>query len=151
MKTFLTIFFSALSFIASSQFFIKSSQLSSNCINSLESNGAELNTDFSGCSYDITDEVTQNVLEISEYKNGEVVSRITFNPSTGLVQSTENPNQKCLYFVDGRLKYRCVYGSNHTKISEIQFVVVKDKYIIDFNKTYDNQGKVIECVGKGCE
>ena len=68
MKTFLTIFFSALSFIASSQFFIKSSQLSSNCINSLESNGAELNTDFSGCSYDITDEVTQNVLEISEYK-----------------------------------------------------------------------------------
>ena len=151
MKTFLTIFFSALSFIASSQVFLKSSQISSKCINNLESNGAELTADFSGCAYDITDEVTQNVNVIYEYKNGEVVSSITFNPSTGLVQSTETPNQRCQYFVDGRLKYRCVYGANHTKISEIQFVIVKDKYIIDFNKTYDNQGKVIECVGKGCE
>jgi hypothetical protein len=155
MKIFLTIFFSALSFIASSQVFIKSSQISSNCISGIAAGSAAEdyggNINFSGCLYWTLDDESQNVYEIYEYKNGEVISRITFNPETGLVQSTETPNQTCQYFDDGRLAYRCVYGSNHIRISEIKFRIVKNKYIIEFNKTFDNQGKVIECVGKGCE
>ena len=152
MKIFLTIFFSALSFIASSQVFIKSSQISSNCISGIGvDEDYEGNINFSGFVYWTLDDESQSVYEISEIKNGEVISRITFNPETGLVQSTETPNQTCQYFADGRLEYRCVYGSNHIRISEIKFRIVKNKYIIEFNKTFDNQGKVIECVGKGCK
>ena len=154
MKIFFTIFFSALSFIASSQVFIKSSQISGSCINGNAnidySELMEGNISFSACIYWTLDDESQNVYEIYEYKNGEVISRITFNPETGLVQSTETPNQTCQYFDDGRLAYRCVYVARQ-KTSEIKFKIVKNKYIIDFNKTYDNQGKVIECVGKGCE
>ena len=150
MKTFLTIFFSALSFIASSQVFIKSSQMGSNCINGIGiMEDYEGNINFSGFVY-WTDDESQNVYEISEIKNGEVISRITFNPETGLVQSTETPNQTCQYFDDGRLAYRCVYVARQ-KTSEIKFKIVKNKYIIDFNKTYDNGGKLIDCIGKGCK
>lgn len=148
MKIFLTTFFSVLSFIASSQVFIKSSQISGNCINGNEM--IQDNIDFSGCVYLALDDESQNVYEIYEYKNGEIISRITFNPKTGLVQSTATPNQTCQYFDDGRLAYRCVYVARQ-KTSEIKFKIVKNKYIIDFNKTYDNGGKLIDCIGKGCE
>jgi hypothetical protein len=151
MKVFTTIFFSALGFIASSQVFIKASQLKNNCINSMESNGMENNPDFSGCIYDTFDELSQTVHQISEYKNAEVISQIVFNIKTGQVKSTYTPFQQCEYFEDGRLKSRVVRGENGSLLSSLEFKIEKDKYFINMNKTYDNQGKLIDCVGKGCE
>jgi hypothetical protein len=150
MKAISIILFSLISFVSQSQVFIKVSQLNSNCINLAESNEADISPDFSGCAYE-ADEVTQNVYDLSEFKNGELISRITFDLATGLVQSSYNSTQKCEYFADGRLKYRCTYGTNQSKTSEIQYKIEKEKYFVYTNKTYDNAGKLIECSGKGCE
>jgi hypothetical protein len=147
MKFVTILFFCAFSFLAESQVFLNRFQLGSECVNINDSIGFYYG--YSGCAFDVDD--NHHILSVFEYEFGNPVSIITFNPETGLIQSTQTPYQHCDYFEDGRLSSRTTWGENKQIIYETIYKIEKEKYFLFQNLTYDNSGKLIDCSGKGCK